>query len=84
MTEEQEKKVKELVDRLMNLSLEELRELSKQYNEKSNPFIVFQEMSDAIESEDETELEDDDCPYPESHRDRLIKEREGAWWNSSH
>ena len=57
MTEEQEKKVKELVDKLMNLSLEELRELSKQYNEKNNPFLVFQEMSDALLENDEEDID---------------------------
>lgn len=52
MTEEQAQQVAELVDRLLSMPLEELRECAKEH--VNNPFEVFQEMSDALEeSEDD-------------------------------
>ncbi|MBQ3170473.1 MAG: hypothetical protein IJB53_00920 [Mailhella sp.] len=51
MTDEQKTQIKELVDRLMSMSLEELRERAKSH--VNNPFEVFQEMSDAIEESEE-------------------------------
>ena len=55
MTEEQEKQVKELVDNLLSMSLDELREISK--NHVNNPFLVFQEMSDALLENDEENID---------------------------
>ena len=55
MTEEQEKQVKELVDNLLSMSLDELREISK--NHVNNPFEVFQEMSDALLEDDEEDID---------------------------
>lgn len=52
MTDEQKNQVKELVDRLLSMSLEELREEAAAYH-GNNPFEVFQEMSDAIEESEE-------------------------------
>ena len=57
MTEEQEKQVKELVDNLLSMSLDELREVSK--NHVNNPFEVFQEMSDALLEDTEEDIEED-------------------------
>lgn len=52
MTDQQKTQVKELVDSLLSISLEDWRERAKLYC-GNNPFEVFQEMSDVIEQSEE-------------------------------
>lgn len=51
MTETQRKILSDIVDDILSMSLEELRERAKSH--VNNPFEIFQEMSDAIEFSDE-------------------------------